>query len=130
MTRRRWRDRRFLTLAVVVLGIPAASRELVAKFSSPDDFELLAYDWHCRALPPREPDPRIVIVGMDNESLGRLPLLRRSYPLPRNFHAKVIDELRNAGARVVGFDVMFTRSVPAEDDAFAAAMRRIGLAGK
>lgn len=85
--------------------------------------ELLAYDWHCRALPHLKPDERIVVVGMDDKSLERLQL--RSYPLPRKMHAQAVDVLREAGARVIGFDVMFKGDSP-DDEVFAAALKRTG----
>ena len=88
--------------------------------------ELLAYDWHARSLPPLPADPRIVIVGMDNESLAHLPIPRPAYPLPRTIHAKVVRELHAAGAKLIGFDVMFTNSIPNEDAEFAAALKESG----
>lgn len=45
-----------------------------------------------------------------------------SYPVPRNFHAKLVRELAAAGAKVVAFDLVFDQSRP-EDVEFAAAAR-------
>ena len=52
---------------------------------------------------PREPDPRIVIVTIDQQSqdvLGRWPFSRTNF-------AKAIDYLRESGARVIAFDANF-----------------------
>ncbi|MBI3912086.1 MAG: adenylate/guanylate cyclase domain-containing protein [Armatimonadetes bacterium] len=119
-------DWRLLTLLLIALLVPAVSRWLVARWPTIHKLELLAYDWHCRSLSRRAPDARIVIVGMDEESLEHLPLKHRTYPLPRTLHARIVDILREAGARVIAFDVMFTRSVPEEDRPFAEAIRRHG----
>ena len=52
-----------------------------------------------------KPDPRIVIVDIDQQSqeiLGR-------WPFPRDNFAKLLDSLREDGARVVAFDITFTK---------------------
>jgi len=52
-----------------------------------------------------QPDPRIVIVDIDQHSqevLGR-------WPFPRFYLARLLDTLRNDGARVVAFDVTFSK---------------------
>jgi adenylate cyclase len=61
----------------------------------------------------RPPDPRIVLVTVSDESMAILSQLNWGRPpYPRSLYAKVVDELRLAGATVVGFDILF-----AEDDA-------------
>jgi adenylate cyclase len=121
-----WWDWRILALVPVALAVPAASRWIVASLPSVHKLELLAYDWHFGSLPAEKPDDRIVLVGMDDASLDQLPIERRSYPLPRRIHAQLIDDLRQAGARVVGFDVWFTHPVPLDDTIFAEAIKRHG----
>ncbi len=52
---------------------------------------------------PRKPDPRVVIVAIDQKSedvLGR-------WPFPRSYFAQAVDTLREDGARVIAFDVNF-----------------------
>jgi adenylate cyclase len=52
-----------------------------------------------------QPDPRIVIVDIDQHSqevLGR-------WPFPRVYFARVVDALREDGARVVAFDMTFSK---------------------
>src|ERR1700674_2603643 len=48
-------------------------------------------------------DPRIVIVGIDDKTLQTIG----SYPLPRSNYALLVRQLKQSGARVVGFDVTF-----------------------
>ncbi|MDX8153689.1 adenylate/guanylate cyclase domain-containing protein [Patulibacter brassicae] len=54
----------------------------------------------------------IAVVGMDTKSLGEID----EYPLPRRWHARVIDRLVAAGARVVAYDVQFTEPSPSARD--------------
>ncbi|MGB6357230.1 MAG: CHASE2 domain-containing protein, partial [Candidatus Acidiferrales bacterium] len=53
----------------------------------------------------RHPDPRIIIVDIDQRSqeiLGR-------WPFPRNSFAKMLDNLRADGASIVAFDITFSK---------------------
>jgi adenylate cyclase len=113
---------RLATLAAIGLLAPIASRWAIRAVPAAHRAELLVYDWHARSLPPLPPDDRIVVVGMDQESLAHLPLDRPFYPLPRTIHASVVRELHAAGASVIAFDTWFSRSLPAEDRDFAAAL--------
>src|SRR5450759_5017428 len=88
-------------LIAIALIVPAFSQWLVRAIPVVTRSELLIYDWRSRALPPTALDPRLVLVGMDDESLNHLPLDRPSYPLPRTMHAKVLTELHDAGARII-----------------------------
>src|SRR5580700_4669030 len=51
----------------------------------------------------RTPDPRIVIVGIDEKTLQHVG----SFPLPRKTYAVLIQRLSTAGAKVVAFDAAF-----------------------
>jgi len=121
-------DSRLVALLVIVLAVAPASTWLLRKLQSVHSLELLVYRWHVSGLPAIPADDRIVIVGMDEESLSRLPLERPSYPLPRSFHAHLLDELRQGDAKAVGFDIMFTREIPAEDTVFAKSLELSGNA--
>lgn len=62
------------------------------------------YDWRVRATLVRQVDPRIVIVDIDEASLGRVG----QWPWPRGQVATLVNRLfDDYGARVVGFDVVF-----------------------
>jgi adenylate cyclase len=82
------------------------------------------YDSYVAALPRQKPDPRIVIVGMDDASLEKMG--RPFYPLPRTDHAHLVEKLTQAGARVIAFDVMFSKERPTEDAIFAEALKKHG----
>lgn len=122
---KKWRGR-LIALLLAALLAPAATGWLVEWLPSLHKLELLAYAWHCRSLPRQPADGRIVLIGMDDASLEKLPIERRAYPLPRSIHARLVDELREAGAGTIAFDVMFIRPAPREDPVLAAAIRRHG----
>jgi adenylate cyclase len=122
---------RLAMLVAIALLAPIGSRWAIRTFPPVHYVELLAYGWHAGSLQSLPPDDRIVLVGMDQESLTHLPLERPFYPLPRTIHANVVRQLHAAGAKVIAFDLTFSRSVPAEDPQFAAALKEAGpvLAG-
>lgn len=74
------------------------------------------------SLRGRQPPPAtVVVVGIDNDSLGQLP----RYPFSRRLHARVLEKLHAAGARLVVYDVSFDRpTTAAADEALFEAARR------
>lgn len=78
-----------------------------AVFSFVNRLELNALDLRFRLRPDRykHPDPRIIIVDIDQSSqeiLGR-------WPFTRTHFANMLDALREDGAKVVAFDVTFSK---------------------
>lgn len=90
------------------------------------------------------PDPRLIFLGIDNESVSieqldldalfaRVPrdgadfralsLMARQWPWPREVYAIVFDKLFAAGARVVVLDLLFPKA-SADDAAFRGALER------
>jgi adenylate cyclase len=53
------------------------------------------------------------VVKIDDVTFGDL---QTRWPFPRRYHAQVIDRLRQAGAKVIAFDVQFTEPTDARDD--------------
>ncbi len=67
--------------------------------------ELATFDLRFRMRDERQPDPRIVIVDVDQKSqevLGR-------WPFSRGHFARMLDALREDGARVAAFDITFSQ---------------------
>lgn len=64
------------------------------------------------------PSPNIVIAGIDDNTLGTYG---RWADWPRSLHAQAIDNLSQAGAKVIGFDVVFTDS-SSDDEMLSTAM--------
>ena len=70
--------------------------------------ELQTYDLRVAATArPPAPADDIVLIAIDNESIRRMEPLVGRWPWPRLVHATAIDYLAAAGAKVVGYDVMF-----------------------
>jgi adenylate cyclase len=59
------------------------------------------------------PRSDVVVVGIDDKTLAGPPAM--SLPFNRKAHAKVIDNLVKAGAKVIAYDVEFTEQSPDED---------------
>ena len=107
-----WRHKWSLTISVVVTLAALAIYVLVFLGERPLPFskfmrrlELDSLDLRFQFRGRVEPDPRIVIVDIDQHSqevLGR-------WPFPRINFAKLVDALREDGARVVTFDITFSR---------------------
>ncbi len=67
--------------------------------------ELNSLDYRFRVRGRQDPDPRIVIIDIDQRSqevLGR-------WPFPRIHFAHMLDALHDDGARVVAFDITFSQ---------------------
>ncbi len=78
------------------------------------------YDQAATRLPAPATPHEVVIVAIDEPSFADLNL---PWPWPRSLHARLIDQLRAAGARRIAFDVIFADpGDPAEDAALAAAL--------
>ena len=64
----------------------------------------------------------LAIVQIDARTFDQL---EQTWPFPRHLHARVIDRLRRAGARVIAYDIQFTEpTTPREDDALIKAVSR------
>lgn len=74
-------------------------------FSAADN---LIYDHFMRWGPGGAPDSRIAVVAIDDESLRKLG----NWPWQRSLHARMVDTLREAGARVVVYNVLFLEPEP------------------
>jgi EAL domain-containing protein (putative c-di-GMP-specific phosphodiesterase class I)/CHASE2 domain-containing sensor protein len=74
------------------------------------------------ALFSKTPSGETVIVEIDSRSLAEV----QAWPWPRSIHGRLLDRLREAGARQIAFDIDFSTpaSDPAQDEAFAAAIGR------
>jgi adenylate cyclase len=101
--------------AALVAGLLAATGVF-------ERLELKALDLLFLLRGPHVPSPKIVIVGVDYESLQ---VLGSSWPWPRRYHARLIERLREA--RAIGLDFLFTQdSDPGQDRSLAEAARAAG----
>jgi CHASE2 domain-containing sensor protein len=71
----------------------------------------------------------VVLVEVDPSTFNYLRNhhLQARWPFPRRYHARVIDRLRQAGAKVIGVDFQFTEeSNPLDDNALIESIGRAG----
>src|SRR5690242_1493226 len=69
-----------------------------------------------------QPAPKLLVVAVDDKTFSDTGL---HWPFPRRYHAKAIDQLRRAGARVIVYDVQFTEQTdPRDDNALIEAVDR------
>ncbi len=98
------RRRRFL--AIWLAGLLASGLVLVAAFSpySPmERFNALVFDAYQKLKPRQAAESPIVVIDIDDASIGRLG----QWPWPRTVLADLVQRLTEAGAAVIGFDVLF-----------------------
>jgi len=78
------------------------------------------YDVLSTFEPARPAEPGAVIVAIDEPSFAEIG---RQWPWPRDLHARLVAALRQAGARVIGLDLIFADpSTPEADASLVAAM--------
>jgi adenylate cyclase len=68
------------------------------------------------------PSPNIVVIGIDDKTLQAYG---KWSDWPRRLHAQAVDNLKAAGARVIGFDVLFLDS-SSDDSIFASSIKNAG----
>jgi adenylate cyclase len=115
---RRQAKRRYHTLALLGLGgALAVFFTLVQPFYT-------ANQWLSDQLfLTEEPSPNIIIVGIDDATLNLYGT--RLTEWPRSRHAQAINNLKEAGAQAIGFDILFVDSSQ-DDEIVAAAMQAAG----
>ncbi|RCK80892.1 MAG: Adenylate cyclase [Candidatus Ozemobacter sibiricus] len=98
---------------------------LVSWFDLLDAFEVKTLDARFRHRRLEHIDDRIVLLYITDECIEKLG----NWPWPRSLHAKAVDLLASAGARMVVFDVIFRdpdRTNPQEDESFIQACTKFG----
>ncbi|MCK5454576.1 MAG: adenylate/guanylate cyclase domain-containing protein [Calditrichia bacterium] len=122
-----------LTIAGIILGVflIALMLQLIPAMQA---LELKTIDWRFQWRGPLSvEDSPIVLVTIDDQSFESLP---ERWPWPRSYYAHVVENLTEAGARVIGIDVIL--DIPDQihegsDEQLAEAIKASGkvvLAGK
>lgn len=105
-----------VVLAAAALGIVAYATNLMRAL------ELQSVDTRFGIRGTQERPDDIVVVGVDDTTFGDLGL---QWPFPRRFHAHLVDQLRQAGAKAIAIDIQFTEPTePREDEALIGAIAR------
>ncbi len=82
--------------------------------------EARLYDILSVVAPPFPTDPGAVVVAIDEPSISEIG---QRWPWPRDLHARLIESLRAAGAKVIAFDIIFAEpSTEEADRRFAGAL--------
>jgi adenylate cyclase len=105
-------------LSVYYLVFIQESKTPLSEFAQRLEWDTLDTRFRYRARMATHPDPRIVIVDIDQRSqeiLGRFPFSRTNF-------VKMLDALRDDGAKVAGFDITFSKP---EVDPSAASLRAL-----
>jgi serine/threonine protein kinase/CHASE2 domain-containing sensor protein len=109
-------------LGLLVVGLLAATVGLVVHAAGLLNWlERDTVDARFSLRAERSPPSDVVLVGIDNNSLGVLP----RYPFSRRLDARVLENLHTAGARLLVYDISFDRpTTPAADEALFEAARQ------
>ena len=92
-----WKSDWFLGLVVAIAVFLLSATDLVRSL------ERKAYDLGVRAS-TREPSGDIAVIAIDDPSIANIG----RWPWPRDVHARLIESLRAAQAKVIGYTVFFS----------------------
>jgi adenylate cyclase len=120
--RARQRRLRFILLgavATLAIAIPVVLGEI----GTLNRVELATYDARLSIRGEHEPHPDVVVVGIDEKTVGAFGPPGAGGVLPRSIHAKAIRNLDAAGAQAIAYDLRFQgRTIPSEDRALIRAV--------
>ncbi|HEX8192534.1 MAG TPA: EAL domain-containing protein [Allosphingosinicella sp.] len=111
--------RRSARICILVLALVAGTATAVL---APGGYADSAVEEIRHNLFRKMPSQQTVVVAIDGPSLDEIG----NWPWARSTHGRLVDRLRESGARRIAFDVGFAAPSedPAEDRAFAAAIER------
>ncbi len=105
--------RRGSYISAVTIGLAAATLALLLTWPGFNlgllgqalwRLELFSYDFRSTYHAPQTPSDHIVIVTIDEGSIATLG----RWPWPRSYHARVIENLSHAGAKLIGVDLVLS----------------------
>ncbi|MBM4286720.1 MAG: CHASE2 domain-containing protein [Deltaproteobacteria bacterium] len=106
----------YLTVTLMIIAVHLLF--LAADFNFVHNLEMRFYDLMFHLRGPKPPGPEVVIVAIDDESIkaiGRWPWSRREIN-------RAVEVLHQAGAKVIGFDIIFAEK---QEEAGAALLSRL-----
>jgi CHASE2 domain-containing sensor protein len=101
----------------VLLSISAVI--LLWVFSPFESLELFTYDLRFKLKKPAPVSPQVLIIEVADDAIENLG----KWPIPRDFHADLINILKECGSRLVVFDVLFDQPT-AEDEIFSQSLQK------
>ena len=83
--------------------------------------------FHLPAVDFESPNDRLVLIKIDEESIGNTAAGLTAFPFPRGVYGKLLTNLHRAGAKIAAFDIDFPEpsADPSQDARFAAGMRQL-----
>ncbi|MBI3252996.1 MAG: CHASE2 domain-containing protein [Candidatus Omnitrophica bacterium] len=108
---------------VLIIAVIFSAVFFLSHFNILERFEWVTYDLRSILKGPRLPDPRLAVIEISDDSVARIG----RWPWERDWHAALIRALKEAGARAIIFDILFSEpSDPAKDAAFSQAIEEAG----
>lgn len=109
-----------LFFGIIILVIDILS---VSYFRIMDRFELVTLDFRysLKTIFPIKANPDIAIIEIGEDTLNALG----KWPIPRDYHASLVDVLKQFGARAVMFDILFCEPT-GWDSVFARSVKNAG----
>ncbi len=93
-------------------ALAAVGWRVVAALGWMSGSENALQDAFFRARPARFPHSSIVLVTVDDATVARA----KAFPLPRTWHARVVNALARAGAKTIAFDILFSEASASKED--------------
>jgi CHASE2 domain-containing sensor protein len=90
-------------------------------FRTFNNHELLLYDLRFRLRPPLESLDNILIIEISDDTLKNLG----SWPLPRDFHASLVNVLKELKAKIIVFDMLFSEPSIYDND-LSSSIKKAG----
>ncbi|MBX9914774.1 MAG: adenylate/guanylate cyclase domain-containing protein, partial [Pseudomonadaceae bacterium] len=112
---RRMRRAQWLALLLVLALLPGLQLWSPAQLWSNS-----LSDWlSCQRAATQQPDPRLVVIDIDDASLQALTPEAGKWPWPRSVHAELLEHLLAQQAQAVVFDILFSEADRFRPDADA-----------
>jgi adenylate cyclase len=109
--RKRRRIRAYLLLCVALATVALGLLAYSADWFERGELDTVDLRFSIRGTEPAPKD--LVVVGVNDETFDDLGV---QWPFPRSMHAKVIDQLKKDGAKVIAYDVQFTEQTDPDED--------------
>ncbi len=112
-------------MALLVIALVAAGLSFIAYGTNlMRSLELGSVDARFSLRGTQAQPSDIVFVKIDDRTFSQLDV---QWPFPRSLHARVIDRLREAGAKTIAVDIQFTEpTTPRQDNALIESIARAG----
>jgi CHASE2 domain-containing sensor protein len=88
-----------------------------------ESYELQTLDLRFKLRPPLKVSPDIVIIEINEDTIKEFG----RWPFSREYHAYLIDALRQLGARAIVFDILFSEPTPQDEELITATESAKGL---